>query len=42
MNLNKKECSLIMDFKENFKIGGDPIETSKIFYNKSQVSCLGF
>ena len=31
-----------MDFKENFKIGGGPIETSQIFYNKSQVSCLGF
>ena len=42
MNLNEKECLLIMDFKENFKIGGGPIETSQIFYNKSQVSCLGF
>ena len=31
-----------MDFKENFKIGGGPVETSQIFYNKSQVSCLGF
>ena len=31
-----------MDFKENFKIGGDTIETSQIFYNKSQISCLGF
>ena len=42
INLNEKECCLIMDFKENFKIGGGPIETSQIFYNKSQVSCLGF
>ena len=42
MNLNEKEFCLIMDFKENFKIGGGPIETSQIFYNKSQVSFLGF
>ena len=34
MNLNEKECCLIIDFKEKFKIGGDPIETSQIFYNK--------
>ena len=40
MNLNEKECCLIMDFKENFKIGGSPIKTPKIFYNKSQVSFL--
>ena len=30
-----------MYFKENFKIGDVPIETSQIFYNKSQVSFLG-
>ena len=42
MNLNEKEFCLIMDFKENFKIGGVPIEISQIFYNKSQVSFLGF
>ena len=29
-------------FKVNFKISYDPIETSKIFYNKSKVSFLGF
>ena len=42
MNLNEKECCLIMDFKEYFIIGGGPIEISQIFYNKSQVFCLGF
>ena len=40
-SLKEKECLLIMDFKENFKIGGGPVESSQIFYNKSQVSCLG-
>ena len=40
--LKEKECIVIMDFKENFKIGGGPVESSQTFYNKSQVSCLGF
>jgi len=31
-----------MDFKENFKIGGGPIETSRNFYEKTQISLLGF
>lgn len=38
INLNKIKCILAMDFKENFKIGGEPIETSKIFNNKPQFS----
>ena len=42
MDLNEKEWCLIIDFKENFKIGCGTIKTSQIFYNKSQVSCLGF
>ena len=29
-----------MDFKDNFKILGDTIETTQIFYNKSQIACL--
>lgn len=41
-NLKEKECFVIMDFKENFKIGGGAVESSQSFYNKSQVSCLGF
>ena len=40
--LKERECFVIMDFKENFKIGGGPVESSQIFYNKSQISCLGF
>lgn len=35
-------CVVIMDFKENFKIGGGPIETGQVFFQKIQVSDLGF
>ena len=31
-----------MNFKENFKIGGGPNETSRNFYEKTQISLLGF
>ena len=31
-----------MGFKQNFKIGGGPIETTRDFYNKKFVGCLGF
>ncbi|PWA01998.1 hypothetical protein BB558_001875, partial [Smittium angustum] len=31
-----------MDFKENFRIGGGPVEMSSTFFNKSQISDLGF
>ena len=42
LNLKNYECVVVMDFKQNFKIGGGPIEISQSFYNKSSVSCLGF
>ncbi len=35
-------CVVVMDFKENFKIGGGPIETGQQYYRKSQISDLGF
>ena len=35
-------CVIVMDFKENFKIGGGPIETGRNFYEKTQISLLGF
>lgn len=41
-SLEKDECIVIMDFKENFKIGGGPVELSQSFYNKASISCLGF
>lgn len=41
-NLEDDECIVVMDFKQNFKIGGGPVEKSQSFYNKSSISCLGF
>lgn len=41
-NLEDDECIVVMDFKQNFKIGGGPVEMSQSFYNKSSISCLGF
>ncbi|PVU99789.1 hypothetical protein BB559_000413 [Furculomyces boomerangus] len=41
-NLKIDECILVMDFKENFRIGTGPIETSQQFYHKTQISNLGF
>lgn len=41
-NLEHGECVVVMDFKQNFKIGGGPVEISQAYYNKSSVSCLGF
>ena len=38
--LKENECYVIVDFKENFKIGEGSIEGSQLFYNISQVSCL--
>lgn len=41
-NLDEYEFVLIMDFKENFRLGEGPNETKKEFFNKSQISVLGF
>ncbi|CAG8808782.1 6489_t:CDS:2, partial [Dentiscutata erythropus] len=35
-------CVIVMDFKENIRIGGGPIETGNNFFEKIQVSVLGF
>ncbi|PVV02111.1 hypothetical protein BB560_003445, partial [Smittium megazygosporum] len=40
--LSVKSIIIIADFKENFKIGGGPIETTRDFYQKSQISDLCF
>lgn len=40
--LDHKSCVIVMDFKENFKIGGGPIETNNCFYEKKPISLLGF
>ena len=46
-NKEKQELSesffmIIMDFKQNFKIGGGPEETNKEYYRKKDVTLLGF
>ena len=40
-NLKYQERILIIDFKENLKIGGGPREIPKEFYNKQPYSILG-
>ena len=37
-NLPDDECIIIIVFKQNFKIGGDIIETQKDFYTKTFLS----
>ncbi|PVV00776.1 hypothetical protein BB560_004829 [Smittium megazygosporum] len=41
-NFKEQIARLSADFKENFKIGGGPIETTRDFYQKSQISDLCF
>ena len=41
-NLNSKSCLILMDFKQNFKLGNGPVETSHDFYYKKDISLLGF
>lgn len=41
-NLTSFDCIVLMDFKQNIKIGGSLNETSRDFYNKSELSVLGF
>ena len=36
------EVLIVMDFKENLKLGSGPVEVGQDFYQKTQVSCLGF
>ncbi|PVV01281.1 hypothetical protein BB560_004307, partial [Smittium megazygosporum] len=40
--LQGKSCIIITDFKENFKIGGGPVESSRDYYEKPQISDLCF
>lgn len=41
-NLENFDCIVLMDFKQNIRIGGSSNETSRDFYNKSELSVLGF
>jgi hypothetical protein len=35
-------CVIVLDFKQNLKIGGGPVEVNQQFYSKKQISILGF
>ncbi|KAL1914114.1 uncharacterized protein VTP21DRAFT_1104 [Calcarisporiella thermophila] len=39
--LDENKRILIMDFKENLRLGSGPVETGKTFFSKQQCSCLG-
>ena len=41
-NTTNTSCVIILDFKQNFKIGDGLIETNQQFYDKKQISVLGF
>ena len=41
-NMDEKSCLLIVDFKQNFKLGKSPVETNRDFYYKKNISCLDF
>ncbi|KXN64648.1 hypothetical protein CONCODRAFT_14165 [Conidiobolus coronatus NRRL 28638] len=41
-NLNLGNAIIICDFKENFQVGGGPIENSQNYYNKLPISLLTF
>lgn len=40
--LDNESCIIVIDFKENLKVGGGPIETNSCFYSKRPISLLGF
>ncbi|PVV01216.1 hypothetical protein BB560_004376 [Smittium megazygosporum] len=42
LDLNTDSCIIVADFKENFRIGGGPVEASSSFYRKRQISDLCF
>lgn len=35
------EAIIVLDFKENLKLGSGPVEVGKDFFERTQVSCLG-
>ncbi|PVU85689.1 hypothetical protein BB559_006864, partial [Furculomyces boomerangus] len=40
--ISDESCIIIADFKENFKIGGGPVEENRVYYNKTSISDLCF
>jgi hypothetical protein len=41
-NVKEGECVFVLDFKENVKIGSDPVETQYNFFHQRPCSVLGF
>ena len=41
-SLDTSKCIIIVDFKENLRIGCGPVKFKKDFYNYNQLSVLGF
>ena len=41
-SLDNNNSIVIMDFRQNFKIDGGPIEITRNFYNKKFLSLLSF
>lgn len=39
--MGEKKCIVVIDFKENIRIGGGPIETKANFFTQKQISDLG-
>jgi hypothetical protein len=41
-NISENELMVVMDFKENIRLGEGPVELGRDFYTKQQCSVLGF
>ena len=41
-NLEEGSCIIVLDFKQNIKLRGSKVETSRDFYRKTEVTVLGF
>lgn len=39
--MGDKKCMIVIDFKENLRIGGGPVETKANFFTQKQISDLG-
>jgi len=39
--LKQGECIILMDYKQNLRLGGGPREVGTVYYSKTQVSLLG-
>lgn len=40
-SIDQNKCIVVIDFKENIRIGGGPVETKANFYEQKMISDLG-